>query len=121
MRKFAITLTFLGCLVLTPQICAGKTWRGITPLISTRLVVERILGKPVLDKNVYDTPEGRAIIHYSDGKACEEGLPGLGNIPRDTVVEISLSLAQQPKSLMCLLPEESTCTSAQITLRTSTT
>ena len=96
MRKFAIALTIPCCLFLIPRVCAGKAWRGITPLISTRRDVERILGKPVLEKNVYDTEDGRAIVYYSDGQPCEEGLPGLGNIPRDTVVEISLNLAKQP-------------------------
>lgn len=97
MRRYAVTFSFLACLLLAPQVCIGKTWRGITPLISTRLDVERILGNPVLDRNVYDTPEGRAIIYYSDGKPCEEGLPGLGNIPEGVVTEIYITLADRRK------------------------
>jgi hypothetical protein len=103
-RNTAINIAVLSSLFLLPGICSGKEWRGITPLVSTRLDVERILGKPVTDKDVYDTPDGRAVITYSDGRRCEEGLPGLGNIPRDTVVEISLSFKNPVKLSALLLP-----------------
>jgi hypothetical protein len=69
-----------------------------------RADVERVLGKPVVDSNVYDAPDGRAIIHYSRGGPCEEGLPGLGNIPPDTVVDIYVSLKQEVKLSDVLTP-----------------
>src|SRR5438067_9820099 len=80
----------------------AKPWRGIVPLESTRADVERILGAPVMDRNVYDAPDGRAIITYSDGSPCEVGLPGLGDIPKNAVIEIYLTL-RQPIELSQLL------------------
>ncbi|HSP63906.1 MAG TPA: hypothetical protein VLQ90_13045 [Pyrinomonadaceae bacterium] len=50
-----------------------------------------------MDSDVYDGPDGRAIIHYSRGGTCEEGVPGLGNIPPDIVVDIYVSLKQEVK------------------------
>jgi len=95
MWKYGIIV--FGWLALIPHVSYGKTWRGITPLISTRSEVEKLLGKPNVDNNTFDVPEGRAIINYSDGKRCEEGVPGFGNIPRDTVVEIYLSFKKETK------------------------
>ena len=93
----AFQLTLVACL---SGSATAKVWRGIIPLQSTRADVERLLGQPTLDKNVlgqpllnetfYDTEDGRARIEYSTGHPCEEGVPGLGNIPKDTVTQISL-------------------------------
>jgi hypothetical protein len=90
-------LVVAGALILLPGDATAKPWHGIVPLHSTRADVERILGKPVVDRDVYDAPDGRAIISYSKGLPCEEGVPGLGNIPGDTVVEIYLSLTRFEK------------------------
>src|SRR5207253_8065762 len=84
----ACVLLFFG-----QTLSQAKPWRGIVPLESTRADVERILGPPVMDRNVYDAPDGRAIITYSDGSPCEVGLPGLGNIPKDAVIDIYLTLS----------------------------
>ena len=73
---------------------------------STRTDVERILGEPVMDENVYDSPDGRAIITYSHAQQCEDGVPGIGNIPRDKVIEIYLSLATPTKISDVLVPEK---------------
>lgn len=101
-----IPLLGVACaLMLLPQDAAAKPWHGIIPLRSTRADVERILGKPVLNRDVYDAPDGRAIISYSKGLPCEEGVPGLGNIPGDTVVEIYLSLTGSEKLSDLLVPE----------------
>src|SRR5258708_39250334 len=84
---------FLMCLSLvSPLASIAKPWRGIVPLHSTRADVERLFGKPNIDRDIYDFPEERASIRYSDGSQCEEGVPGLGNIPRGTVLEIYASL-----------------------------
>src|SRR5438105_4044811 len=84
--------TLLLLLVTSPFTSIAKPWREIIPLRSTRADVERILGKPVMDRDVYDSTDGRAIISYSAGNPCEEGVPGIGNIPRDTVIEIYITL-----------------------------
>src|ERR1043165_116625 len=106
------TLTRLGVAAISACIflffgqtlSQAKPWRGIVPLQSTRSDVERILGSPVMDRNVYDAPDGRAIITYSDGSPCEVGLPGLGNIPKETVVEIYLTLSQPIELSQLLSP-----------------
>jgi hypothetical protein len=57
-----------------------------------------------VDSDVYDAPDGRAIISYSNGSPCEEGVPGIGKIPRDTVVEIYVSLTKLVKLSDLLVP-----------------
>lgn len=97
LRPCLIGFVTLATILTSGRAASAKSWMGITPLHSTRVDVERILGKPVFDQNVYDAPDGRAIVSYSSGAACEEGVPGLGNVPRDTVTEIRLSLAKPIK------------------------
>src|SRR2546430_1422218 len=92
-----IGLFTLTTIFTSVRIASAKSWMGITPLHSTRIDVEHILGKPVFDQNIYDSPDGRAIVTYASGTACEEGLPGLGNIPKDTVTDIRLHLSNPIK------------------------
>jgi len=116
MWKYGVIV--FGWLALIPHVSYGKTWRGITPLISTRSEVEKLLGKPNVDNNTFDVPEGRAIINYSDGKRCEEGVPGFGNIPRDTVVEIYLSFKKETKLAELLVAGQDYVQPKQCTRRT---
>lgn len=76
----------------------AKGWRGISPLKSTRKDVEKLIGQPVTPGGAsYETPSEGVFIHYSDGP-CEKGWPYGWNVPRDTVLIITLS----PKSVLTL-------------------
>jgi len=90
MKSYLIRILLL---LMSAIPASAKVWRGIEPLHSTRADVERILGPPNFDNSpylpVYAFPEGRAIISYSSN-ACEEGVPGGWNVPKDTVIEITL-------------------------------
>jgi hypothetical protein len=54
--------------------------------------------------SVYDLPEERAIIHFSSGEPCEEGLPEGWKVPKDTVTEIFIMPGRLPKLSEVLTP-----------------
>jgi hypothetical protein len=64
-------------------------WHGIVPLRSTRADVIRLLGSPTIDGRYYEIDDNTVYIDYSDGP-CEKGKSGW-NVPRDTVVRISVA------------------------------
>ena len=69
-RPSRISLVFMVLITLLVMNAAGKEWRGITPLKSTRTEVESLLGKP--DKfGFYQLENERASIQYSTGP-CEK-------------------------------------------------
>jgi hypothetical protein len=76
-----------GLIVLLIHEGYGKEWRGIIPLHSTRQDVIRILGLPN-DSGLYNLSDAVVLISYSTGM-CKEG--GVWNVPRDTVLTISIS------------------------------
>ena len=70
----------------------AKGWRGLIPLHSTRADVERSLGAPRESRGVastYDTQNERVLVFYSAG-GCKEGASNDWNVPRDTVVSMSV-------------------------------
>ena len=82
-------------------VVAGKPWRGIVPLHTTRAQVRKLLGKPIIGGegaiDLYDLREGRVHIMYAR-QPCEVGLPadwGNWRVPRDTVVNISIQLQDE--------------------------
>jgi hypothetical protein len=98
MKKSYLLLN--GCWLIVALVTTAKAraWRGIVPLHSTRADVRRILGKPLAGGvgaiDLYELKEGHVNIRYARAP-CEEGLPadwGNWNIPRDTVVNISITL-----------------------------
>jgi hypothetical protein len=76
-----------GLILLLIHESYGQGWRGIIPLHSTRQDVVRILGRPN-DSGLYSLSDAVALISYSTS-TCEEG--GIWNVPRDTVLTISIS------------------------------
>jgi hypothetical protein len=76
--------------------CYAKSWRGITPLKSTRADVERLFGKPN-DRGRYEMENERAYIIYSEGP-CIVGYQNLGKpkcecfVEEGTVLRIAVSL-----------------------------
>lgn len=89
MKILQVTLT--GLLVMLPIFAQSqqKGWRGIIPLRSTRADVIRLLGPPNIEGRLYELEGYRIFIDYSDGP-CEKGRSGW-NVPRDTVLRISLA------------------------------
>src|SRR5688572_11387406 len=67
-------------------VAEAKDWRGIVPLRSTRVDVERALGKPNAPYGRYKIENEEAVIVYS-GERCANGW----NVPRDTVLSIDVS------------------------------
>lgn len=93
--RFLTAALILGCLVLFfPQAAAGKAWRGILPLHSTRADVERILGPPNLEDAGYEIDGARVQITYTT-QGCQDGLPSGWRVPADTVVSISVSAGDE--------------------------
>lgn len=74
----------------------AKSWRGITPIKSTRTDVERLLGKPN-DLGRYEIENERAYIFYSNGP-CNRGYQNLAKqkceclVEKDTVLRIAVTL-----------------------------
>ena len=89
MNILPTTLTVL--LVMLPTCAQPKPigWHGVVPLRSTRADVIRLLGPPNVDGRYYEIDNYTVHIDYSDGP-CEKGKSGW-NVPRDTVVSISLA------------------------------
>lgn len=80
----------------------AKSWRGITPLKSTRTDVERLLGKPN-HIGRYEIENERAYIFYSDGP-CSRGYQNLAKqkceclVEKDTVLRIAVTLERHVAS-----------------------
>lgn len=76
-----------------------KSWRGITPLRTTRPEVERLLGKPVLSSNdsaTYYTDAEAVSIRYSNGTPCGKSANSEWNVPAGRVISITVS----PKTII---------------------
>lgn len=89
-----ITTALLVILPTCAQVTAAP-WHGVTPLRSTRADVARLLGPPNLDGRYYEIDNFTVHIDYSDGP-CQKGRSGW-NVPRDTVVSLSLAPTQELK------------------------
>jgi hypothetical protein len=84
--------TILATLLIMAPMCGQQQprgWRGIVPLRSTRADVVRLFGPPNIGDHLYDVGDYRILFVYSNGP-CEKGESGW-NVPRDTVVSISLA------------------------------
>lgn len=92
--KIGAVVTFL-VLVLAPNSFA-KAWRGITPLKSTRVEVESLLGKPN-ELGRYEIQNERAYIFYSEGR-CTGDYRSLRQekceclVAKDIVLRIAVTL-----------------------------
>lgn len=72
-------------------------WKGIVPLHSTRVDVERLLG-PALSqcRCDYKTETENLFVLYS-AERCAKGVPKVWNVPRDTVISIIVTPKEEPK------------------------
>jgi hypothetical protein len=72
-------------------ISPAEGWRGIVPLHSTRMDVERLLGSPRESRGVasnYETESERVLVFYS-ADPCKKGEEW--NVPRGTVASFTVS------------------------------
>lgn len=68
-------------------------WRGIVPLHSTREDIERLIGPSTGPPGVtvtYNTGNERVVVSYRDGCACKKGVSEGWNVPRDTVLILTV-------------------------------
>ena len=88
------TYLFLVLALVVPLQTQG--WHGLVPLRSTRADVEQLLGPPLPGtKGSYKTERERVLILYSD-EPCGINSGGW-NVPRDTVVSITVEPYAKPK------------------------
>jgi hypothetical protein len=90
MRYVIKTIVCMGGVLCSISTQQSNKWHGIEPLHSTRVEVERITG-PAMQPNgiTYDLKNKRVTVLYSDG-GCAEGRPSEWNVPRDTVIAITI-------------------------------
>jgi len=84
---------FVLCLY-SAKLIQAKEWRGIVPLKSTRVDVERLLGKPN-SLGRYEFDNERAYIDYATG--CDQLKDCLCLVPKDTVISIFVTLESDLK------------------------
>lgn len=100
----------LGMCVVLMSInsASAGSWRGIEPIHSTSADVERLLGAPNVEKSefswIYDFPEERAVIFFSSGEPCEEGLAAGWKLPKGMVVLIEIKPKGERKWAEVLTP-----------------
>lgn len=78
------------CLLLPTASLQAKEWRGIVPLKSTRVDVERLLGRPGAHGR-YQFENERVYVEYSKG-SCAQVDDCLCLVPKDTVLSIRVVL-----------------------------
>lgn len=94
-RLIRICLLFTLFLTYFLTTAAGKEWRGITPLKSSRADVESLLGKP--DKlGFYKIDDELALVFYSPGP-CENRNNCECVVPKDTVLRVNVTLNYSKK------------------------
>jgi len=81
----------MSMLLAVFSVASGKDWRGITPLHSTRMDVEKLLGRPpsqgkYVSTYALDTETVEVI--YASGPPCGAGLTNSWRVPKDTVLSI---------------------------------
>src|SRR5689334_10968122 len=87
-----ILIVCMSTVLTMIDLAQAKGWRGLVPLHSTRFDVERLLGNPKESRGVastYDTQNERVLVFYSAGN-CEEGTSNDWNVPRDTLLSITV-------------------------------
>lgn len=93
MRKKS--LPFFAILLIAPLfvLVEGKEWRGITPLHSTRVDVERLFrpSKTKKQLSTYQTAEEAISVLYASGPPCGFDAGSEWRVPYDTVVSITVS------------------------------
>jgi hypothetical protein len=91
MIKFWILVLSLFPFYFSQALEKSQGWRGIVPLHSTRADVERLLGKSESNCECsYKLPDVNVFFTYSSTDGCQKGRAGGWNVPRDTVIWITV-------------------------------
>ena len=100
MIRLSLLIAYLVFLVST-QMPSTTDWRGLSPLKSTRMDVERTLGPP--DQNTdkqrltYRFPDMVVYFYFTSNPNCQEQLPYTSwNVTSDTLTGIDVSLRPSP-------------------------
>jgi len=95
MKPLIKIISFFLLIIASNTIALAKEWRGITPLHSTRVEVERLLGPPANRAPIglyYSLPDEIVVIRIQS-ESCDSfnGQLGFGwDAPRGTVTEIGI-------------------------------
>jgi hypothetical protein len=80
-------------IVLTVTDCShAKAWRGIVPLKSTRVDVERLLGPPTGDRPTYYLSDSTVDVQYAKCRCGDKCKMDGWNVPPDTVTLIRVGM-----------------------------
>jgi hypothetical protein len=90
-EKDGILLLVISLLVAS-DCCDSNSWRGLTPLKTTRAQVEKVLGKPMPHSvnphaASYETDAGRVSVLYSSGSCTSQDKSGW-DVPELTIIDI---------------------------------
>lgn len=80
-------------IIFLPVTIEAKAWRSITPLQSTRIDVERLLGRPKRFANywaTYHTDNEVVTVYYSNGRRCSAAANSEWNIPANRVISMTV-------------------------------
>jgi hypothetical protein len=89
---------FAVLMLLSSLCCAAKEWRGIIPLRSSRVDVERIIGTPKSKGEFvssYEFENELVDVYYASGPPCGSGLTNAWKVPRYTVISIRINPKKQ--------------------------
>lgn len=90
MNIITAVLLCMSTPIFAAVLTQPKGWRGIVPLHSTRADVERLIGKPNFNHDLYDFENERVDITYSND-TCTQGSRGMWNVQPDTVISIRVA------------------------------
>jgi len=101
MIRLSLLVAYLVCLV-SAQMPSTTDWRGLSPLKSTRMDVERTLGSPAENRDnqrlTYYFPDVAVYFHFSSNPKCQQKLPYTSwDVPPDTVTGIDVTLRHPKK------------------------
>jgi hypothetical protein len=92
-RTLTTTAFSILLILFSAQSSFAKGWRGIVPLHSVRLDVERLLGPPTQSSPYgdyyYKLPDELAVIQFQN-VSCNEGCGFGWNVPIGTVISIGV-------------------------------
>ena len=87
-----VLLVFL--MLVSANVASGKEWRGIVPLQSKRIDVEKALGPAKnpsqSDLTDYETADEQITVMYASGPPCADNGFRMWKVPRDTVISITI-------------------------------
>lgn len=97
MLSLKLVLVSMSVIASTAFYPENKGWHGIVPLHSTRKDVKRLLGSHTKNNETkYHSKDENALIYYSSGP-CGKDPTGSWNVPRDTVIAISVYPKIKPR------------------------